>query len=321
MTTTTIPNQDSELEPGSSTPTTLDESGQSAGAGGKGKDARPPWIWWEKTVEYCYALTHLHNYKLICPLDGNFERAGDVIMRKAASWCLIEFKRYEPTKEEKRTKAVIKVESKKFKGAKEAQDRLQVHVDTNTPKFHHIVHGVATQEGFGLGAHDYWNCTDSREAALLLTPDFTCEETPFYEYLTLFMRAKGGNSTDGGGGGTPPGDDPLSGPLGPPGSGGPLSSKKEDDLDFTNVLALTEEGGILCCPLREFHALLLPRMPPPPAPDFGDGGMRVKPNGPPGKGNGGLGMQLPELVIDRRVPISAPSWSEIGYPVNVPEMS
>jgi hypothetical protein len=54
-------------------------------------------IWWEKTVEYTY-LSLLPKGHVIAPLAGNFERAGDALLRwDEYNWFLIEFKRDKPS--------------------------------------------------------------------------------------------------------------------------------------------------------------------------------------------------------------------------------
>jgi hypothetical protein len=176
-----------------------------------------------------------------------------------------------------------------------------------------------------LEAHDYWNCTSSRGAEALLSDAFTCDETSFYDYVSLFMRAKGGKSGDSGsdrggaGGGAPPGGGPTSGPQRPSGTGA-ASSKQDEDFDFTSVLALTTDGEILCCPLRSFYGLLASSKDLPPSREWGDGGQHNKPGGPQGKGDGGVALPMSVAVIDTRIRYPAPSFDDVSLPLNVPIM-
>lgn len=302
-----------------------DKSTQEKSPGGTddSSTAEPDWIWWEKTVEYLYALTQLGAYSMICPLDGSHERAGDVICKKEAQWCLIEFKRYGPSAKEKNAQGVIEVEQKKFKGSEQATRDLQKLLADKKPDFHHIVHGIPATGGMALAAHDYWVSNESRKVEELLTK-FTCDEQSFYEYLTVFMKAKGGGAnpgTDSGGGngGASPGPDTPRGPHSPTDKKSD-EQKKEIELDFTNVLAIVNQKEILCCPVREFYSLLKAGKQKPSDPMDGDDGQGDKPVGPTTKGGGGLAMEIAEIATEAIEQQAEIAWQEMGMLVNEPEI-
>ncbi|WP_210530739.1 hypothetical protein [Pantoea ananatis] len=49
--------------------------------------------WWEKTVEYAFIMQAVLDNKLVSPLSGLHEKAGDAVFRDENKWILIEFKR------------------------------------------------------------------------------------------------------------------------------------------------------------------------------------------------------------------------------------
>jgi len=49
--------------------------------------------WWERSVEYAFALRHVKKEALIAPLSGPEERAGDAVFQINESLILIKFKR------------------------------------------------------------------------------------------------------------------------------------------------------------------------------------------------------------------------------------
>ncbi|NHZ42903.1 hypothetical protein [Massilia aquatica] len=259
-------------------------------------------IWWEKTVEYLFALTNLSGYKLICPLAGNFERAGDVIGRTDARWFLIEFKRFGPNAKDTKGK-LIGVEIVKFKGSETSIKKARKHGKEMKP-FHNIVYGEA-QEGekkLGLKAHDYWDASNDRSPAeILLTDEYTCDGIEFYKYVELFMKAKGskpgdkGDSDKGGSGGDGSGNS-GSGPKPLPDGGGQGELKKQvDDLAFTNVLAITTDAHVFCCPIRNFYSLLACSVDDGGKPDGQDGGGDVSPLKPDNNNDSGA---LFDMMVD-----------------------
>lgn len=257
-------------------------------------------IWWEKTVEYLFALTKLPRYDLICPLAGNFERAGDVIGGKDARWFLIEFKRFGPNAKDAKGK-LIAVEMAKFNGPETSVKEAWKRGEEMRP-FHNIVYGEAQEgkEKLGLKAHDYWDARKDRgPAEILLTDEYTCEEEEFYKYVELFMKAKGSKPGDKGDpdqGGPGGGGSGNAGPGPKPGGGGQGKLKKQvDDLAFTNVLAITTDEHIFCCPIRNFYSLLACSADDGGKPDGQDGGGDISPLKPDNNNDSGA---LFDMTVD-----------------------
>jgi hypothetical protein len=276
---------------------TLKAPTEKAKPAGKGTKAKSPrkYIWWEKTVEYNYAIRNLSGYVQICPLDGPHETAGDVIASKKARWCLIEFKRVGPTEQQKNKNTLTYSENKKFKGTTLAKATLKNYVGDKKPKFHSIVFGENATEGkLAIGAHDYWRVAEGRAVGELLSESYTCDEITFFNYLKIFMKAKGNGEVPPGNSG---GVDPKNGGGNPKDPkdpvGGPAILNDDKSLDFLNVIAIVSEGKeIFSAPLRDFYALLKisKSAPPPPLSGTGGGG----PDDPPphGKGDAGAANEL-----------------------------
>lgn len=242
-------------------------------------------IWFEKTVEYGFALRYLTVYNIICPLAGIHERAGDTILGNKSLWCLIEFKREKPLGKERPTSELVK-----FQGDKKAKDELAKYREKKTDdlKFHHVVYGSNCGEQIDLGACDYWKNDKDRVIDDLLTK-FSVEEQPFFEYVKLFVRAKGGakrgRPPKGGEGGGKNGGDPTPNrdDKGPKGGGNVRTEEVEADLQFTNVLGITVEGEgkgkIFFAPLLACYDVFLSNDADPPASEVAtDGGPRPGPN-------------------------------------------
>lgn len=268
------------------------------------EEVTPNWIWWEKTVEYVYALGQLGGYEQICPLAGSHERAGDVIAKKKMRWWLIEFKRFGPTPSVIKRATQIASEIKKFKGSDAAKTALRDYLIGNDIKFHSIVYGShTTKEGsLSLGAHDYWHSGQSRVVFELMETTHTCNHTDFTDYLHLFMDAKGGDTggTDGGNweDKDAPNNDPSS-------SGGgkkqPKSKKEAKNIDFLNVLAVDATGEkIFCAPLVSFYSSLdRKKWRAPPNTGGGDGSSPTRSGGPRGKGDGDASATIPRATTPK----------------------
>jgi hypothetical protein len=225
-------------------------------------------IWFEKTVEYLFAITYLREYQLICPLAGNHERAGDVLFKKGTKWGVIEYKRYEPTDSEKKSQSLRISEIVKFFGSGELQE--QVKKQQEMKKFHNIVYGVAQSKRISLAAHNYWNAAEDREIDDILS--FGVEDFDFFKkYISLLIKAKGippkkgkkgdDDSDDKGkeGGDKQPPDDDA--PEGDPPETGPkgladVADTPEPEVSFMNVIAITPEKEWFCCPFADFVDLI-----------------------------------------------------------------
>lgn len=289
----------------------------------------PQPIWWEKTVEYLFAITYMSHYKMICPLGGRHERAGDVISGKGTKWCLIEFKREAPTSTELDAGGMRKSEKDKFEGSENAHRALHAfrkkHDMLSEVTFHHIAYGIPVEAELriDLGAHDYWNVTKNRDASTILSTGIA-DKTLFVEYIKLFVNAKGGGKDDKPGSGPdgpdkPSGGDPSDSTK-PPGSGKDSDSKSVD-LDYMNVVAVTpgktKKGRkIFCCPLKAFYALF--NLDEGPGPGGGEGGSPIPPDGPTGPGKDGAEAQY---VITKEFPdpLVKPVQEEWAQLMNEPE--
>jgi len=288
---------------------------------GEQKNTSQEPIWWEKTVEYLFALQYLKDYKVICPLAGTHERAGDVIAGTGTKWCLIEFKRYPPTKAEK----IRASENVKFKGTPDAKKNLdEFRAADGMDKilvFHHIAFGkpLKTRPSITLGAHDYWDSAASRTLNSLLATG-TRDGDLFFQYIKLFVAAKGGGKdgdrgSNGGGPDAPPDDDKPTSPT-----GGPDKrvdpSKKNDNISFMNVLAVTVEKGIFCCPLDEFHSLITS------SDDSGPGSDGSPPSMPPSGPRGRDGAEVMIHIqknLDTFDLLKDPAQRELAMLLNEPE--
>ncbi|QBR03678.1 hypothetical protein [Paraburkholderia pallida] len=279
-------------------------------------------IWWEKTVEYIFALRYMKEYTLICPLSGKHERAGDVLSNAGTKWCLIEFKRFGPPKSthqaensesEKNGVTGTNSENRKFLGSTEAQTtfhlyRHELGKKNNEIPFHSIVHGKPVENKITLGAHDYWDPTKGRETEKLFT--LGTEYATFKNYVDLFVKAKSGNSgagggsgSGGGGGGNTPRDD--TDPSNTPGTG---VAPEPEAIDYTNVIAVTQHHELFCCPLSDFMVMLHDTGGNPPPPDDEDGGIADTPKAPRDFGSGGVAKQFDPVTVIGRDPEKERSW-------------
>lgn len=299
----------------------LPREAEQAGKHSKGKP-----IWFEKTVEYAFALKHLSEYDIICPLDGDHERIGDTILGTNSLWCVIEFKLDKPgvgrpAKPELRdgeetvaSSKLIAAEKAKFKGDAVAWNKLQEYREKpGNINFHHIVYGQAEDSKISLGACDYWNTLSSRDVGELLTK-FSVEKKLFFDYIEVFVKAKspakpgslgkdgkGGGDDDGGGDGDG-GQSVDGGDKGPKDGGSGGVELVVGDLEFTYVFGIKtdkEKKEIFFGPLLACYDLFAPRSEGPPATEDA-------PNGSPPPGPNpffitkSLGpLTLPDMLANR----------------------
>lgn len=295
-----------------------------------GEDPKGNPIWFEKTVEYAFALKYLSEYDMICPLDGDHERIGDTILGTNSLWCVIEFKLDKPgvgrpAKAEladgKKTVAssnLMAAEKAKFKGGHVAWDKLQQYREKAANlNFHHIVYGQAVDSKISLGACDYWNTLSPRNVGELLTT-FSVEKKQFFDYIDVFVKAKspakpgslgedgeGGGNDDGDGDGNGDGDGGQGvdgGDKGPKGGGGGGVEMVVGDLKFTYVFGIRtdkEKKEIFFGPLLACYDLFAPRSEGPPATEDA-------PHGSPPRGPNpffitkSLGLRtLPDMLANR----------------------
>lgn len=109
-------------------------------------------IWWEKTVEYLFAKLCLGESSVM-PLDGNREKAGDLLVFKDSNMLIIEFKRNEES---------LDSEQKKFSDWSKAKEEAKQH---NSNKYHLLVYGELQKEKneLSLKAKEYWERNDINE--------------------------------------------------------------------------------------------------------------------------------------------------------------
>lgn len=88
--------------------------------------------WWEKTVEYAFIMQAVLDNKLVSPLSGLHEKAGDAVFRDENKWILIEFKR---------NFSSITDEKSKFENYKLAEQRL-----INKDSHHFLIYGEIVKD-------------------------------------------------------------------------------------------------------------------------------------------------------------------------------
>jgi hypothetical protein len=166
-------------------------------------------MWWEKTVEYLFAIRHIEPKALFAPLAGKHEVGGDLMASKDDRWVLIEFKRHEES---------IGQELKKFPNPVEetfaaAKAELQ-HRDGH----HMFVYGYKGQ----TSALELRACTYFRKSPVavdvVLSRGVSVAE--FNDYLTKLRKHKDGSSKSGAGGYSP---------------------------NFASVLAVNGDGQVVHC--------------------------------------------------------------------------
>jgi len=94
--------------------------------------------WWEKTVEYNFVMSLAsQNNLFLSPLDGNHEKAGDVVLGMSELWVMIEFK-----------KDLDAVGSEKIKFGNGNYERAKVALQ-GQDKHHHVIYGVLSTNSDG----------------------------------------------------------------------------------------------------------------------------------------------------------------------------
>lgn len=141
-------------------------------------------IWWEKTVEYYFVKKYVELDMFIAPLDGNAERAADLILSNVDKWILIEFKRSE---------AQIISEKKKF------IDYERARLDLCGKDGHHfLIYGYVDDcKEFSLKSSTYFS-DDKVEINDVVKRGVSQYE--FVLYLKKFLDFK--ETADGSGGGS-----------------------------------------------------------------------------------------------------------------------
>ncbi|MEQ9106820.1 MAG: hypothetical protein RLO04_05090 [Limnobacter sp.] len=196
-------------------------------------------MWWEKTVEYLFAIRHIEPKALFAPLAGMHEVGGDLMAAQGDRWVLIEFKRNEES---------ISDELRKFPSpAKEtfaaAKADLQ-HRDGH----HMLVYGCQGQaSSLELRACTYFSKIPV-EARVVLSQGVLVSE--FNDYLTELQKHKDGGTKSGVGGYSP---------------------------NYASVMAVNGEGQVVHCEglnsYGERHGLwATPTPDPTPQPSHGTSG-------------------------------------------------
>lgn len=138
--------------------------------------------WWEKTVEYNFVMSLAsQNNLFLSPLDGNHEKAGDVVLGMSELWVMIEFK-----------KDLDAVGSEKIKFGNGNYERAKVALQ-GQDKHHHVIYGVLSTNNDGKPCLDldyktYFSEEKSNNLNELLRSGKTIQE--FSEYLKKFTDFK-----------------------------------------------------------------------------------------------------------------------------------
>lgn len=140
-------------------------------------------IWWEKTVEYFFVQRYVDLNMLICPLDGDHERAGDALFANADSWVLIEFKK---------DKEGISSEQDKFDNFPKAKAHF-----TERDQHHFLIYGAIDEaENFVLQSRTYFSGNE-RSTDSVLTSGI--QQSQFISYLKEFIEFKKSSKASSGG--------------------------------------------------------------------------------------------------------------------------
>ncbi|MBB5189607.1 hypothetical protein HNQ50_000317 [Silvimonas terrae] len=147
--------------------------------------------WWEKTVEYAFILM-LHRVapenarSFFAPLDGDEERAGDLVGAFGKKWFLVEFKKDEDS---------LGSEAKKYTDYATAAATLR-----GSDSHHLLVYGYMTEDNnFALSALTYF----SRAVPFQKWKEFFnhgTDKAAFDNYLVKLTAFKNKNPPDSGGG-------------------------------------------------------------------------------------------------------------------------
>ncbi|WP_337881768.1 hypothetical protein [Chromobacterium haemolyticum] len=144
-------------------------------------------VWWEKTVEYYFVLKHL-NLALISPLDGNYERASDAILKSNLGWILVEFKK---------NKASIKAEEAKFSDWPKAKNQL-----CKQDGHHFLIYGEYSSstvpEHFQLRGCTYFSQRELSHIDNIWNSAVNLDD--FRKYLKEFLRLKNQKDEEDGSG-------------------------------------------------------------------------------------------------------------------------
>lgn len=108
-------------------------------------------IWWEKTVEYMFAIEQAERGARFAPLDGYHEAAGDLITIQNKKWLLIEFKANVAGKGSE----AKKISATKLKKFKAWRDRDFTKDFGPLATFHFFVYGHKDDSGLLLRAEKY----------------------------------------------------------------------------------------------------------------------------------------------------------------------
>ncbi|WP_155295363.1 hypothetical protein [Chromobacterium violaceum] len=175
-------------------------------------------VWWEKTVEYYFVLNHLHG-KVISPLDGFHEGAGDAILQNQDNkWIIIEFKRNDKCRES---------EKKKFINWRKAVSEL-----SSQSEHHFLIYGKYNSGKFGIGVENYFDPQKKLPSNIL---DAAICKEDFFKYLSTFLSFKKVKKKD----------EEAEDSDGESGSGG--SSGDVGYIDYSVIFGLDEDGGVITC--------------------------------------------------------------------------
>lgn len=148
-----------------------------------GKRYKMKMIWWEKTVEYFFVQRHVDLNMLICPLDGDHEKAGDALFANEDRWILIEFKK---------DKEGIASEQDKFNDFAKAKAHF-----IERDQHHFLIYGsIDEAENFVLQSQTYFS-GNRRSTDSVLTSGI--QQSQFITYLNEFIEFKKSSKVSSGG--------------------------------------------------------------------------------------------------------------------------
>lgn len=142
--------------------------------------------WWEKTVEYLFVAQLVAERRLLVPMAGDEERAGDAVFSSNHRWLLIEFKRDFSSLENERRKFLQYDAAEAALQGQDAHHVLIFGVDGKPPKL------------LSLAALTYFSRRRLASLDHILTAGIEFDAFARYvERFTEFKKKGGGTSARG----------------------------------------------------------------------------------------------------------------------------
>lgn len=152
-------------------------------------------IWWEKTVEYQFVieiLTKINNGAAFAPLDGNQEKAGDLLFTNDKyKFLIIEFKR-------DNKKGTKETEKGKYSNFESTKNLLE-----NKGKGHYVIFGELEEKNLVLKYSKYWLFLSNENDSLKSNNNWTnidyFNKGDFFCYVNKLINAKNKKPIQSGG--------------------------------------------------------------------------------------------------------------------------